>query len=211
MRLVRTCGRDRVSARRWSINSRELLSATLRPPCTSRPIDVVGIGAGVITFAGGIWYDFSILSSRTRPDRAVRWILSLSWILLASSHDAIGGVTTMVVPLIFALSVVVTAILPNTNGSSRCSRTSASTRSAMLLIIRKTMQHRGSEAPGPWVVTILGDLVNVLAIGDARNEWLLPVYLLASNGCMLVVILTTDSWLLRPRSRLMQRAVRHSP
>ena len=178
---------------------------------------LIGIVAGVATLGGEIWYNLSILSGRTRPDQGAWWILAFSWILLASSHFAIGGAATVIVPLVFTISILTTAILATFRGVAfvfgrfekilfgiilvsvglwwnfdaplvSLFANIGINCAGMTLNIRKAWRHPGTEAAGPWSVTVLADFVNLFAIGTTQHEWILPCYLFAVNGCMLLVI-----------------------
>ncbi len=188
----------------------------------------MGVAAGCIAIVGEIWYNGSILSGRTRPDRLAWWILALTGWLGVGSHLALGGGWSVLVPLVIAIGMTVTAILSFLHGAplmrgglDRAALVTVALgllawgmfgapllamlalivvdTAAMALNIHKAWQLPGSEARTPWAIAVLADLVNLLAVDPSGHGWILPCYLLVTNLLMLASIIAATSRPLPPQ------------
>jgi hypothetical protein len=178
----------------------------------------MAVVAGCIAIVGEVWYNGSILTGRTRPDRLAWWILALTGWLGVGSHLALGGGWSVLVPLVIATGMTVTAILSFLHGAplvrGGLDRAALATVAigllawclfgapllamlaliivdtvAMALNIHKAWQLPGSEARAPWAIAVLADLVNLLAVDPSGHGWILPCYLLVTNMLMLYSII----------------------
>jgi hypothetical protein len=183
---------------------------------------IFGLIAGCCAAFAEAWYIRTILNAQTRPDCMARCILALVGWLCVGSHVAVGGSWTVVVPLVIATGMTVSAILSirrgvpvRLDGFHRAAlvvvalglaawilfHSPAMTLLAVILVdaaamalnIHKVWRLPGSEAPGPWTVTVLADLINLLALGSIGLAWILPWYLAVVNGAMLASILWADA------------------
>lgn len=180
---------------------------------------VFSISAGIAAIVGEIWYNYSIYTNRTCPDRLAWWMLSISGTMFTCSHFALCGIWTAMVPAIITIGMLISAVLCLSRGV-RLNITSLDwiafvvatvsliiwwsyrePRVALLanitvstigmgLCIRKAYIFAGSEAPGPWVITVIADFLNMFAIGQGSLEWLLPSNLLAVDGLMLITVIS---------------------
>lgn len=146
--------------------------------------------ASIAAIVGEVWYNYSIYSNKTRPDRLAWWMLSLSGSMFTSSHFAIAGIWTASVPAIITIGMVVTSILSISRGTKvtftyfdivafaiatisliiwwyfqepriALFANIAVSTIGMMLCIRKAYLLAGSEALGPWIATVGADALNI--------------------------------------------------
>ncbi|HEX2527385.1 MAG TPA: hypothetical protein VHL31_13945 [Geminicoccus sp.] len=178
----------------------------------------MGVAAGCIAIAGEVWYNWTIWTGKTQPDRVAWWVLALSGGLAAGSHLAVGGGWSVVVPLVVAIGMTVSAVLSTYRGVplalgmfDRMALAVAAAGlgawvvfgvplvtllgliivdgAAMAMNIRKAWRLPGSEAPGPWILTVLADVVNLPAVAGSGHGWIFPGYLFLINGMMLLTVM----------------------
>lgn len=177
-----------------------------------------GVAAAVIALLGEITYNWSIWTGATRPDRTAWWVLAMGAILMTASHAAVGGGWTVLVPAVTAIGIVVSALLSLRHGArlafgpldrAMLAVTGISlmvwlvfglplvtllammaiNSAGMALNIRKAWLLPRSEAVFPWVLTVASGFLNLLAIELHGHDWILPWYLVLTDGMMLGVIL----------------------
>lgn len=75
------------------------------------PHQLLGISAAVLSFATCPAYVLSILRGHTKPDRVSWWILGAVSVGIAFSYRAVGAAETLWLPVEYALSFLLIAIL----------------------------------------------------------------------------------------------------
>lgn len=153
---------------------------------------VSGILAGLFSFVGYIPLILSILSRKTRPNRATWIIWGVVNSMIAASYYAVGARETLWVPLCFGICSSTVAILSIKYGEGgwtkfdRCCLISATISGIVwwyfnspaialltniaidfigsLPTIRKVYYEPETEERTPWVLFFVGSLANIVAI-----------------------------------------------
>lgn len=178
---------------------------------------VLGIGAGVLSFAAYALYIFSTLQGKTKPNRATWWILTLVGLLIATSYYAGGARDTMWVALSYVLGPAIIAVLSLKYGEGRWERldqfclTGALvtaviwylSKSALIVLlinilmdflgllptIKKSYLRPEGEDRRAWTLESFAGVVNMFAIG----RWtfaiaVYPMYLLILNVAITLLL-----------------------
>ena len=178
---------------------------------------LVGIIAGVLSFAAYALYIFTTLKGKTKPNRATWWILTLVGLMIAASYYAEGARDTMWVPLSYVLGPAIIAVLSLKYGEGRWERldklclTGAIisaiiwyfSHSALLVLminiimdflglvptIKKSYLRPAGEDRTAWTLESIAGALNIFAI----ERWTFgiafyPIYLLVINGIVTLLL-----------------------
>lgn len=181
---------------------------------------LLGILAGVLSFAAYVLYIFSTLQGKTKPNRATWWILTLVGLMIATSYYAGGARDTIWVALSYVLGPAIIAVLSLKYGEGRWERLdqlcltgaliSAAiwylSESALLVLfinilmdflgllptIKKSYLRPEGENRAAWTLESFSGVLNMFAI----ERWTFaiafyPMYLLILNVTITVLLFRT--------------------
>lgn len=172
---------------------------------------IVGIVAGVLSFAAYLLYIVATIRGTTKPNRATWWVLTLVGIMIAASYYAGGARATIWVAISYVLGPAIIAVLSLSYGEGKWERLdqfclvgallsaliwylSNSPLLVLLLNIlmdflgllptikKSYLRPEGEDRPA-WTLETFAGALNVLAI----EKWTFaimfyPLYLLLMNG-----------------------------
>jgi len=178
----------------------------------------LGLIAGCVSAIAFLPYLISILKGKTKPSIVTWWIWSVLGILLFFSYKAGGATETLFVPFVYMLTPLATAILSLKYGNKGWSKfdlycligaatstviwfISGSPTIALVLYlfidlfglmptIRKTFYQPEQENSLAWLLMVVANFLNILAITKMKFSILIyPLYLLISGGIILILTL----------------------
>ena len=178
---------------------------------------LLGIIAGILSFAAYSLYIFSTLKGKTKPNRSTWWILTLVGLMIAASYYAGGARDTMWIALSYVLGPAIIAILSLKYGEGKWEKldklclTGALisaviwyfSQSALLVLIinivmdflglvptiKKSYLRPAGEDRIAWTLEFVAGALNVFAV----EKWIFaiafyPVYLLIINGIVTLLL-----------------------
>lgn len=180
--------------------------------------ELLGLCAGVLSFAGYAIYIYSTLRGQTKPNRATWWILTLVGIMIATSYYSEGAKNTMWVPVSYVVGPLLVASLSLRYGESGWEKLdvwclSAAGASALIWYfyqspftvlvvniimdfvalvptIRKSYLRPDSEDALAWTIESSAGVLNVLALESwAFRLAFYPMYLLLINSLVTALLL----------------------
>lgn len=172
---------------------------------------ILGIVAGVISFSAYFFYIAAIIRGETKPSRTTWFILAFISIVILASYDASGAEQTIWVAVANALASVIIAVLSikkGVGGSSKLDLFSffGSLFSlvlwwyfdsalvallanliidflALLPTLRKSWYHPELEDRFAWLLTLIGNTLNLLAIDQMLFSVIIyPIYFFLIDG-----------------------------
>ena len=184
------------------------------------------MAAALMSAAAFIAYLYSILTGHTQPNRVTWWVLGLLNAGIAASYYAAGARSTIWLPIEFSVSFLVIGLLSIKYGEGgwtrldlgcllgavlalgawwlfRSSELGLALLTAVDLLglmptIAKVWSRPWTEDKLAWFVGTGASMLNVLAI-DRWTLWIsaYPLYVLASNILILILLMGTKSEALR--------------
>lgn len=180
--------------------------------------ELLGLTAGVTSFAGYVMYIYSTIQGSTKPNRATWWILTLVGIMIATSYYSEGARNTIWVPVSYVVGPLFVAILSIKFGENDWETLdilclAAAGLSALiwyfyqsplivLLVniimdfvalvptIKKSYLRPESEDATAWAVESIAGILNVFALESwAFGLAFYPAYLLLINSLVTVLLL----------------------
>lgn len=178
---------------------------------------IVGITAGILSFASFVLYYISILRKKTTPNRATWFILTIVGILIYSSYYTLGARDTSWVALSYILGPFIAFVLSIKYGEGGWTTFDrwclfgsgislifwflSGYSLAILLInilidllgilptVKKSYERPGSEESLPWFFTFISSILNVIAIETWDfNIWIYPIYMILINGMIATLL-----------------------
>ncbi len=177
-----------------------------------------GIIAGMLSIPGYVIYNLVVVRRAANPSRTTWWVWTMvSGVQLVSYYHA-GARATLVIPMIYFMGRLVTALISlkyGDGGWSKFDRVCLMVVGMSLMLwavfdsplivlvltlcldffgalptIRKVYQNPESEAAVGWVFWYVGALVNLWAIENWRFSIAIqPLYLVGVNGLMVLLLL----------------------
>lgn len=172
---------------------------------------IAGILAGVVSFIAFIAYYFSIVSGKTKPNRATWFILTIVGVLILVSYYSVGARDTLWVPIGYTLGPLITFLLSIKYGEGGWTTfdkiclfvaiisvifwyLSGSALITLIInifidfcgilpTIKKSYLDPSSEELYPWVITFTAGFLNLFAINSfAFDIVIYPIYMFLVNG-----------------------------
>ncbi|MSU55821.1 MAG: hypothetical protein EXS51_00715 [Candidatus Taylorbacteria bacterium] len=180
--------------------------------------ELIGMSAGILSFAAYVLYFFSTFRGETKPNRATWWILTLVGSLIAASYYASGARDTIWVAVSYVLGPAIIAVLSLRYGEGTWERLdkiclagalagaviwylsdSAITALTINILmdflgliptIKKSYLRPEGEDRAAWMLESLAGICNLFAI----SVWTFaiafyPLYLLAMNATITLLLL----------------------
>ncbi len=201
---------------------------------------VSGIAAGMLAVACMLPYIASTLKGQTKPHRVTWWVLCTLEFLMAGNQFLAGGGPTVWLPLFAAIGHCTLAILSIRYGEGRWGKLDVFLMiSALFSVViwqqfnspilalgwnlsvdflgflptlRKARRAPETESLPSWVLSFLGTCLNLLAVEHwSGSTAILPLYLWAMNGLILLFLLAPNFRQMQSQSRLRRRIERNLP
>ena len=179
---------------------------------------VAGVIAGGISLLAYLLYNLAIFRGETKPNRATWWILTVVGLLILTSYYAEGARETIWVPLAYVLGPLVIAILSIKRGQGGWTYFDkwclAGSGISVLLwfltsqpfialcinifidflgllpTIKKSYEKPESEDRTAWVVEVIANAINLLAVKSwIVTLYIYPVYLVVINSVVAILLI----------------------
>ena len=179
--------------------------------------EIIGIIAGILALLGYIPYIISIISGKTRPNKATWVIWSMVGALLAFSFLAEGDKNAIWLPLGYFLGPLITAVLSLRYGYSAWSKLDkiciiaamisilpwlVSKDATLTLLINilidstgalptivKSYREPKTEDFSAWLIFFIANTTQLFAISDWNTAAIYPIYLFLLAGTIVVLLL----------------------
>lgn len=133
--------------------------------------DIIGIVAGLLSFAAYTLYIITSIWGKTRPNRATWWILTLVGVLIASSYYASGARSTIWIALSYVAGPLIIGLISLKHGEGGWSSFDKGCLLAALLSLVLWFLFRG-----PLITLLINIAIDFIALlPTIRKSYLRPI------------------------------------